>query len=110
MAACMVPALRHEPELSVITGYGRAKQVIANFDRHAIHHPQTARLHNKSWMPLSVWRPALSIACYGHSRPGAGLHAVSAPGAVCCEGEMYLLGTVLSHFLSLYAALTHSTC
>ncbi|MBW9312472.1 hypothetical protein FA041_02585 [Escherichia coli] len=59
------------------------KQVIANFDRHAIHHPQTARLSQQSWMPLSVWRLALSTACLRAFPSGAGLHAVSAPGAVC---------------------------
>ncbi len=60
------------------------KQVIANFDRHAIHHPQTARLSQQKLDAIErletrpVDRLFTGIPC-----PGAGLHAVSAPGAVC---------------------------
>lgn len=81
------------------------KQVIANFDRHAIHHPQTARLSqqkldaNERLETRPVDRLFTGIPVRGLAST-LYLH----PEPFVCEGEMYLLGTVLSHFLSLYAS------
>ena len=81
------------------------KQVIANFDRHAIHHPQMARLSQQKLDAIERLdtRPVDRLFT---GIPVRGLASILYihPGPFVCEGEMYLLGAVLSHFLSLYAS------
>ncbi|HAL9674687.1 TPA: type VI secretion system baseplate subunit TssF [Escherichia coli] len=81
------------------------KQVIANFDRHAIHHPQTARLSQQKLDAIErlETRPVDRLFT-GIPVRGLASTLYLHPEPFVCEGEMYLLGTVLSHFLSLYAS------
>lgn len=81
------------------------KQVIANFDRHAIHHPQTARLSQQKLDAIERLdtRPVDRLFT-GIPVRGLASTLYLHPEPFVCEGEMYLLGTVLSHFLSLYAS------
>lgn len=81
------------------------KQVIANFDRHAIHHPQLARLSQQKLDAIErlETRPVDRLFT-GIPVRGLASTLYIQPGPFVCEGEMYLLGAVLSHFLSLYAS------
>ncbi len=81
------------------------KQVIANFDRHAIHHPQMARLSQQKLDAIErlETRPVDRLFT-GIPVRGLASTLYIHPGPFVCEGEMYLLGAVLSHFLSLYAS------
>ena len=81
------------------------KQVIANFDRHAIHHPQMARLSQQKLDAIERLdtRPVDRLFT-GIPVRGLASTLYIHPGPFVCEGEMYLLGAVLSHFLSLYAS------
>lgn len=81
------------------------KQVICNFDRHAIHHPQTARLSQQKLDAIErlETRP-IDRLFTGIPVRGLASTLYMHPGPFVCEGEMYLLGAVLSHFLSLYAS------
>lgn len=81
------------------------KQVICNFDRHAIHHPQTARLSQQKLDAIErlETRP-IDRLFTGIPVRGLASTLYVHPGPFVCEGEMYLLGAVLSHFLSLYAS------
>ncbi|ECG1031645.1 TPA: type VI secretion system baseplate subunit TssF [Salmonella enterica] len=81
------------------------KQVICNFDRHAIHHPQTARLSQQKLDAIErlETRPVDRLFT-GIPVRGLASTLYLHPEPFVCEGEMYLLGAVLSHFLSLYAS------
>ncbi|EOA6950336.1 TPA: hypothetical protein GE033_22455, partial [Escherichia coli] len=75
------------------------------FDRHAIHHPQTARLSQQKLDAIErlETRPVDRLFT-GIPVRGLASTLYLHPEPFVCEGEMYLLGTVLSHFLSLYAS------
>ncbi|QUI97243.1 type VI secretion system baseplate subunit TssF [Salmonella enterica subsp. enterica serovar Weltevreden] len=85
------------------------KQVIANFDRHAIHHPQMVSVTTEADAIERLTR--LLIACLpayrcAGWRPPCPIrsHRLSA------KGEMYLLGAVLSRLSpSLYASVDSFT-
>ncbi|HCB4956215.1 type VI secretion system baseplate subunit TssF [Salmonella enterica] len=81
------------------------KQVIANFDRHAIHHPQMARLSQQKLDAIERLETTPVDRLFT-GIPVRGLASTLSihPEPFVCEGEMYLLGAVLSHFLSLYAS------
>lgn len=84
---------------------GALKQVIGNFDRHAIHHPQMARLSQQKLDAIErlETRPVDRLFT-GIPVRGLASTLYLHPEPFVCEGEMYLLGAVLSHFLSLYAS------
>ncbi|CAM7202088.1 TPA: type VI secretion system baseplate subunit TssF [Escherichia coli] len=71
------------------------KQVIANFDRHAIHHPQTARLSQQKLDAIErlETRPVDRLFT-GIPVRGLASTLYLHPEPFVCEGEMYLLGTV----------------
>lgn len=81
------------------------KQVLCIYDLPAIHNPQTALLSQQKLNAIEQidTRP---VDYLFEGVPVRGLSSTlyirSAPFA--CEGEIYLLGTVLSHFFSLYAS------
>lgn len=81
------------------------KQVLCIYDLPAIHNPQTALLSQQKLNAIEQidTRP---VDYLFEGVPVRGLTSTlyirSAPFA--CEGEIYLLGTVLSHFFSLYAS------
>lgn len=81
------------------------KHVIRNFDRHAIHHPQTARLSQQKLDAIEkLETQPVDRLFTGIPVRGLASTLYLHPGPFVCEGEMYLLSTVLSHFLSLYAS------
>ncbi|CAM7505095.1 type VI secretion system baseplate subunit TssF [Citrobacter portucalensis] len=81
------------------------KQVIGNFDRHAIHHPQMARLSQQKLDAIERLETAPVDRLFtGIPVRGLASTLYLHPEPFVCEGEMYLLGAVLSHFLSLYAS------
>lgn len=81
------------------------KQVICNFDRHAIHHPQMARLSQQKLDAIErLETKPVDRLFTGIPVRGLASTLYLHPEPFVCEGEMYLLGAVLSHFLSLYAS------
>lgn len=84
---------------------GALKQVIRNFDRHAIHHPQIARLSQQKLDAIErlETRPVDRLFT-GIPVRGLASTLYLNPAPFVCEGEIHLLGAVLSHFLSLYAS------
>ncbi|WBM70330.1 type VI secretion system baseplate subunit TssF [Buttiauxella sp. WJP83] len=86
-------------------------QVLRTFDLPGIHHPQQARLSGQK----------LDAIAKIESRPidrlfkGVPVRGLSTtlwidPEPFICEGEIYLLGTVLSEFFSLYASINSFHC
>lgn len=80
-------------------------QVLRTFDRPGIHHPELARLSSQKLDAIEKME----------SRPvdrlfkGVPVRGLSTtlwinPSPFVCEGEIYLLGAVLSHFFALYAS------
>lgn len=86
-------------------------QVLRTFDLPGIHHPQQARLSSQKLDAIERME----------SRPvdrlfkGVPVRGLSTtlwinPAPFVCEGEIYLLGTVLSHFFALYASINSFHC
>ncbi|AMH18779.1 type VI secretion system baseplate subunit TssF [Hafnia paralvei] len=86
-------------------------QVLRTFDLPGIHHPQQARLSSQKLDAIEQME----------SRPvdrlfkGVPVRGLSTtlwinPAPFVCEGEIYLLGTVLSHFFALYASINSFHC
>lgn len=86
-------------------------QVLRTFDLPGIHHPQQARLSSQKLDAIKKMesRPVDRLF---KGIPVRGLSTTLwiNPAPFVCEGEIYLLGTVLSHFFALYASINSFHC
>lgn len=81
------------------------KQVLRTYDLPGIQHPQSARLSQQKLDAIEQ----LETRPVDHLFKGVPVRGLATTlyirqGPFVCEGELYLLGTVLSHFFSLYAS------
>lgn len=81
------------------------KQVLRTYDLPGIQHPQAARLSQQKLDAIE----SIETRPVDHLFKGVPIRGLSSTisirqGPFVCEGELYLLGTVLSHFFSLYAS------
>ncbi|MBV6818408.1 type VI secretion system baseplate subunit TssF [Rahnella sp. PD12R] len=81
------------------------KQVLRTYDLPGIHHPQAARLSQQKLDAME------QIETHPVDRLFKGVPVRGLASTISirqtpfvCEGDLYLLGTVLSHFFSLYAS------
>ncbi|ELX0424327.1 type VI secretion system baseplate subunit TssF [Salmonella enterica] len=86
-------------------------QVIRTFDLPGIHHPQQARLSSQKLDAIEK----LDTRPVDRLFKGVPVRGLSTtlwinPAPFICEGEIYLLGTVLSHFFALYASINSFHC
>lgn len=81
-------------------------QILRTFDIPGIHHPQQARLSQQKLdaMEKMETRPVDRLF-KGVPVRGLATTLWINPTPFICEGEIYLLGTVLSHFFALYASI-----
>lgn len=81
-------------------------QVLRTFDLPGIHHPQQARLSSQKLDAITKMesRPVDRLF---KGRPVRGLSTTLwiDPAPFVCDGEIYLLGTVLSYFFALYSSI-----
>lgn len=86
-------------------------QVLRTFDLPGIHHPQQARLSSKKLDSIEKME-SRPIDRLFKGVPVRGLSTTLwiNPTPFVCEGEIYLLGTVLSHFFALYASINSFHC
>ena len=86
-------------------------QVLRTFDLPGIHHPQQARLSSQKLDAIEKMesRPVDRLF---KGIPVRGLSTTLwiNPAPFVCEGEIYLLGTVLSYFFALYASINSFHC
>lgn len=86
-------------------------QVLRTFDMPGIHHPQQARLSSQKLDAIEKMesRPVDRLF---KGVPVRGLSTTQwiNPAPFVCEGEIYLLGTVLSYFFALYASINSFHC
>ncbi len=87
------------------------KQVIANFDRHAIHHPQTARLSQQKLDAIErlETRPVDRLFT-GIPVRGLASTLYLHPEPFVCEGKCICSVRCFRIFCRCTPALTHSTC
>lgn len=81
------------------------KQVLRTYDLPGIHHPQAARLSQQKLDAIEQ----IETKPVDHLFKGVPIRGLASTIYIrqtpfVCEGELYLLGTVLSHFFSLYAS------
>lgn len=81
------------------------KQVLRTYDLPGIHHPQAARLSQQKLDAIEK----IETKPVDHLFKGVPIRGLASTIYIrqtpfVCEGELYLLGTVLSHFFSLYAS------
>lgn len=81
------------------------RDVLRTFDRRGIYEPFTARLSPGKLAALEKLETQATDRLF-HGIPRRGLISTLYvnPQPFCCEGEIYLLGTVLSYFFALYAS------
>lgn len=81
-------------------------QVLRTFDLPGIHHPQQARLSSQKLEAIEKME-SHPVDRLFKGIPVRGLTTTLwiSPAPFVCEGEIYLLGTVLSHFFALYASI-----
>ncbi|EKW1657233.1 type VI secretion system baseplate subunit TssF [Citrobacter freundii] len=86
-------------------------QVMRTFDLPGIHHPQLARLSGQKLDAIEKLdtRPVDRLF-KGVPIRGLATTLWINPAPFICEGEIYLLGTVLSHFFALYASINSFHC
>lgn len=86
-------------------------QVMRTFDLPGIHHPQQARLSSQKLDAIEKLdtRPVDRLF-KGIPVRGLATTLWINPAPFICEGEIYLLGTVLSHFFALYASINSFHC
>ncbi|MFS9381820.1 type VI secretion system baseplate subunit TssF [Citrobacter sp. ANG330] len=86
-------------------------QVLRTFDLPGVHHPQQARLSSQKLDAIEKMesRPVDRLF---KGVPVRGLSTTLwiSPAPFICEGEIYLLGTVLSCFFALYASINSFHC
>lgn len=81
------------------------KQVLRTYDLPGIQHPQAARLSQQKLDAIEQ----IETKPVDHLFKGVPIRGLASTIYIrqtpfVCEGELYLLGTVLSHFFSLYAS------
>lgn len=86
-------------------------QVMRTFDLPGVHHPQQARLSSQKLEAIEK----LDTRPVDRLFKGIPVRGLSTtlwinPEPFICEGEIYLLGTVLSHFFALYASINSFHC
>lgn len=81
-------------------------QVLRTFDLPGIHHPQQAKLSSQKLDAIEKMQSSPVDRLF-KGVPVRGLSTTIwiNPSPFVCEGEIYLLGTVLSYFFSLYASI-----
>ncbi|GDX06379.1 type VI secretion system baseplate subunit TssF [Buttiauxella sp. A111] len=86
-------------------------QVLRTFDLPGIHHPQQARLSSQKLDAIEKME-SRPIDRLFRGVPVRGLSTTLwvNPEPFVCEGEIYLLGSVLSHFFALYASIHSFHC
>ncbi|HCB2207329.1 TPA: type VI secretion system baseplate subunit TssF [Citrobacter farmeri] len=86
-------------------------QVLRTFDLPGIHHPQQARLSSQKLDAIEKME-SHPIDRLFKGVPVRGLSTTLwiNPAPFVCEGELYLLGTVLSYFFALYASINSFHC
>lgn len=86
-------------------------QVLRTFDIPGIHYPQQARLSTEKLDAIEKME-SRPIDRLFKGRPVRGMSTTLwiNPEPFMCEGEIYLLGTVLSHFFALYASVHSYHC
>lgn len=86
-------------------------QVLRTFDLPGIHHPQQARLSSQKLDAIEKMASS-PIDRLFKGVPVRGLSTTLwiNPAPFVCEGEIYLLGTVLSYFFALYASINSFHC
>lgn len=86
-------------------------QILRTFDLPGIHHPQRARLSRQKLDAIEKLetRPVDRLF-KGVPIRGLATTLWIRPDPFVCEGEIYLLGTVLSHFFALYASINSYHC
>ncbi len=86
-------------------------QVLRTFDMPGIHHPQQARLSSQKLDAIEKME-SRPIDRLFKGVPVRGLSTTLwiNPAPFVCEGEIYLLGTVLSYFFALYASINSFHC
>jgi type VI secretion system protein ImpG len=86
-------------------------QILRTFDLPGVHHPQQARLSRQKLDAIEKMetRPVDRLF---KGVPVRGLTTTLwiHPAPFVCEGEVYLLGAVLSHFFALYASINSFHC
>lgn len=86
-------------------------QILSTFDLPGIHHPQRARLsRNKLDAIEKLETQPVDRLFKGVPVRGLSTTLWINPDPFICEGEIYLLGTVLSHFFALYASINSFHC
>ncbi|EJH8472983.1 TPA: type VI secretion system baseplate subunit TssF [Escherichia coli] len=81
------------------------RDILRALDRHGIHMPLTARLSPEKLNGLEKLETLPTDRLFrGVMIRGLSSTLYVNPQPFSCEGEMYLLGTVLSHFFALYAS------
>ncbi|HBU8852653.1 type VI secretion system baseplate subunit TssF [Citrobacter sp. Cs237] len=86
-------------------------QVLRTFDMPGIHHPQQARLSSQKLDAIEKME-SHPVDRLFKGVPVRGLSTTLwiNPAPFVCEGEIYLLGTVLSYFFALYASINSFHC
>lgn len=86
-------------------------QVLHTFDLPGIHHPQQARLSSQKLDAIEKME-SCPVDRLFKGVPVRGLSTTLwiNPAPFVCEGEIYLLGTVLSYFFALYASINSFHC
>jgi type VI secretion system protein ImpG len=82
------------------------KQILRTYDLPGIHHPQAARLSQQKLDAMEQ----IETHPVDHLFKGVPVRGLASTlyirqAPFVCEGDLYLLGTVLSHFFSLYCSI-----
>ncbi|EAS1760432.1 type VI secretion system baseplate subunit TssF [Salmonella enterica] len=86
-------------------------QVIRTFDLPGIHHPQLARLSTQKLDAIEkIESRPIDRLFKGVPVRGLSTTLWINPAPFICDGEIYLLGTVLSYFFALYASINSFHC
>jgi type VI secretion system protein ImpG len=86
-------------------------QILRTFDLPGIHHPQQARLSRQKLDAIEKMETQPVDRLFkGVPVRGLATTLWINPAPFVCEGEVYLLGTVLSQFFALYASINSFHC
>lgn len=86
-------------------------QILRTFDLPGVHHPQRARLSRQKLDAIEkLETKPVDRLFKGVPVRGLATTLWIRPDPFACEGEIYLLGTVLSHFFALYASINSYHC
>ncbi|MEG1112418.1 type VI secretion system baseplate subunit TssF [Citrobacter freundii] len=86
-------------------------QILRTFDLPGVHHPQQARLSRQKLDAIEKMETKPVDRLFkGVPVRGLATTLWMNPAPFVCEGEVYLLGTVLSQFFALYASINSFHC